>query len=62
MIVNSFPLLDAVDSPEEDGHGVEQGENGNDGERNSRRERYPVAKVEERGGDGAQDDGELELK
>lgn len=62
VIANGFALLDAVDAPYVDGHGVEEGEFGNDGESGGRRDGYCVAEVEQRGCDGAEDDGEFELE
>jgi hypothetical protein len=62
MIIDRFPLLDAIHTPQENAHTVEQGDDGNNGEGDGGRHADAVAEIEERGGDGAEDDGEFELK
>lgn len=62
VIADSHTSLDLVDTPEVDAHGVEQRQAGNKGECPGRSERDSVAEVEQRGGDGAEDDREFELE
>lgn len=62
MITHSLPLLNPIHPPKEYRHGVEQCQDGDDGKGNRRREGDAIAEVEERGGDGAEDDGEFELE
>jgi hypothetical protein len=61
VVANSNAPLDLVDAPQVDAHGVEQSQAGDESERPRGRERDGVAKVEQSGGDGAEDDGEFEL-
>lgn len=61
MIIDGTTALDGADAPEVEAQGVEEGDDGDDGESPGRRERNGVAEVEEGGGDGAEDDGEFEL-
>jgi hypothetical protein len=61
VVTDGAALLDAGDAPEVDAHAVEQGDDGEDGEADGRGQADEVAKVEQRGGDGAEDDGEFEL-
>lgn len=60
MISHSPPLSDHLDSPQEKAGGVEQGQARDNGEAPCRSEGNAVAEVEQRGGDGAEEDGELE--
>lgn len=62
MVRHSAPLLDIVHAPQVQRHAVEQGEQGDNGESPRRCKGDVVAKVEQRGGDGAENDGEFELR
>lgn len=61
MVADGAARLDALDAPDVDAGAVAQGEGGDDGEGPGGRERDAVAEVEQRGGDGAEDDGKFEL-
>jgi len=61
VILYSATALDVADTPEVDTHAVEERNDGDDGEGCSGGEREVVTKVEQSRGDGAEDDGELEL-
>jgi hypothetical protein len=60
MIPHSPPLPYLIDSPEVQRHAIDQRQTGHDGEAPSAEEGDGVTEVEERGGDAAEDDGELE--
>ena len=60
VIRDSAPLLDHVHSPEVQSNRVQQSTTRDDGKRPGCRKRKAVAEVEERGGDGAEEDAELE--
>lgn len=62
MIVDRLPLLDSINTPQEDSHAVEESGNCHDSESDGGSERDAVAEIEECGGDGAQYDGEFELE
>lgn len=61
VIIQRATIADPIDTPEVDTHAVRQRDDGDDGEGPGRGKRDGVAEVEEGGGDGADDDGELEL-
>lgn len=60
MIRNSPPLPNHPNTPEKQARGVKQRATGDDGERPSRSQREVVAEIEQRGGDGAEQDAEFE--
>ena len=62
MIADGFALLDPIHTPQENGHGVEQSGDGDNGEGDSGSKRNLIAKVEQGRSDRPQDDGELKLE
>lgn len=60
MVANRAARSDGIDTVKVEEEAVEQGENGNDGEAPGRGERDAVTKVQQRGGDGTNDDAKLE--
>ena len=62
VVIDSSPLLDVGHAPDVDAHAVEEGNDCDNRERPSGGHGDAVAEVEERCGDGAQDDGEFELE
>jgi hypothetical protein len=62
VIADRNTSLDLVDAPQVNSHRIKQSQTSDESERPSRSERDAVAEVEERGCDGAEDDGEFELE
>ena len=61
VVADSLSLVDSIHAPEEDGHAVEEGHDGDDGEGDGGAHGDVVAEVEEGCCNGTEDDGEFEL-
>ena len=60
MVASSLTTTNAIDTPEVEDHAVYEGDDGKGGKAPGRGQTNPVAKVEQGGRNGADDDAEFE--